>query len=191
MSDKYGLTADGGLEQLDEAVAQMQAEQPAPLGVAYSALRGMYRVQIENKDGSLAGDSGWYENQITNLGVNDYLAQLVGNMAGSKQITHVALGTGTEPGAAATSLNGELDQTSSRAGVTAATSANSMKLRLTATFASQSSFVSTTMSIKNIGLFHQSAVTAGTLFAGNTYATSTVATNQNVNVTYDVDFSTS
>lgn len=185
------LTSDGGLDQLDAAIEESKAEAPAPLAVAYAALRGMYRVQIANGDGSLAGDSGWHKNQIVNLGVNDYLAQLMGDMAGSKQITHVALGTGTEPGAAATSLNGELDETSSRAGVTAATSSNSMKLRLTATFASQSSFVSTTMSIKNIGLFHQSNVTAGTIFAGNTYATSTVATNQNVNVTYDVDFSTS
>lgn len=154
-------------------------------------LRGFYRVHIEDPDGSIVGDSGWHENQVVNLGVNDYLAQLLGNMAGSKQVTHVALGTGTAPGAAATTLDGELDQTSSRAGVTAATSATSMKARFTATFASQSSFVSATMSIANIGLFHQSNVTAGTLMAGNTYASSTCATNQNVNVTYDIDFSTS
>lgn len=157
------------------------------------SLRGVYRVQIVNphEGGRVVGDSGWHTNQVVNLGVNDYLAQLLGDMAGSKQITHVALGTGTVPGAAATGLDGELDETSSRAGVTAATSSNSMKARFTATFNSASSFTSTTVSIKNIGLFHQSNVTAGTLFAGATFATSTVATNQQVNVTYDVDFTTS
>lgn len=154
-------------------------------------LRGFYRVQIENEDGSLAGDSGWRKNQIVNLGVNDYVCQLLGNMAGSKQVTHAALGTGTEPGAAATSLEGELDETSSRAAVTAATSNTSFKARFTATFASGNSFVSTTMTLKNIALFNTSEVTTGTLFCGNTYATSTCATNQNVNVTYDIDMSTS
>ena len=153
-------------------------------------LRGFYRVQITDPDGTVAGDSGWHENQITNLGVNDYVCQLLGDMAGSKQITHAALGTGTAPGAAATTLDGELDQTSSRAAVTAATSNTSFKARFTATFASANSFVSTTMTIKNIGLFHQSNVTAGTLFCGNTYATSTCATNQAVNITYDIDMST-
>jgi hypothetical protein len=129
------------------------------------------------------------ENQIVNLGFNDYLCQLLGNMAGSKQISHAALGTGTEPGAAATGLEGELTEISSRAGVTAATSNTSKRVRFTATFASQSSFVSTTMTLKNIALFNTSTRTTGTLFCGNTYATSTCATNQNVNATYDIDFS--
>jgi hypothetical protein len=153
-------------------------------------MRGFYRLQIVDPDGTVTGDSGWHENQIVNLGVNDYLCQLLGAMAGSKQITHAALGTGTAPGAAATGLAGELDQTSSRAAVTAATSSSSMRARFTATFASGNSFVTTTMTLQNIGLFNQSNVTAGTLFAGNTYATSTCAVNQNVNVTYDIDFST-
>lgn len=156
------------------------------------ALRGFSRVQIKNPDGSIHGDSGLVgPNQIVNLGVNNYLAQLLGNMAGSRQVTHVSLGTGTAPAAADTTLEGELDETSSRAAVTAATSSNSMRARFTATFASQSSFVSTTMTLKNIGLFYTSTTTAGSIFAGNTYATSTCATNQNVNVTYDIDFSTS
>lgn len=154
-------------------------------------IKGCYRLHIVDPDGTIAGDSGWIENQVVNLGVNDYLCQLLGAMAGSKQITHVALGTGTAPGAAATSLEGELEETSSRAAVTAATSSSSMKARFTATFNSASSFTSATVSLKNIGLFNTSAATTGTLFAGNTYATSTCATNQSVNVTYDIDFSTS
>jgi hypothetical protein len=150
--------------------------------------RGFFRVQI-TEDGEVVGDSGWHENQVVNLGFNQYLALSLLGDGSAKSVTHVALGTGTEPGAAATSLEGELDETSSRAAVTTATSSSSKRARFTATFASNSSFVSTTMTLKNIGLFNTSAATTGTIFAGNTFATSTCATNQAVNVTYDVDFS--
>ncbi len=156
-------------------------------------MRGFYRLNIcaPNDPDTIVGDSGWIENQVTNLGVNDYLAQLLGNMAGSKQVTHMALGTGTAPGAAATALEGELDSTSSRAAVTAATSSNSFKARFTATFNSANSFASATVTLRNVGLFNTSTQNSGTVMCGNTYATSTCATNQNVNATYDIDFSTS
>jgi len=154
-----------------------------------TAVRGMYRLQIVDPDGTIAGDSGWHENQVVNLGFNQYLALSLCGNAGSKKVTHVALGTGTEPGAAATSLDGELTEVSSRAAVTTATSSTSKRARFTGTFASASSFVSTTMTLRNIGLFNTSTRTTGTIFAGNTYATSTCASNQAVNVTYDIDFS--
>jgi len=148
----------------------------------------MFRLRIMNEDGTIAGESLWHDNTIVNDGYNDYLCRLLGNTTSSKQITHMALGTGTAPGAAATSLEGELDSTSSRAAVSVATSSSSKTVRFTATFSSASSFASATVTLKNIGLFHQSNVTAGTIFAGNTYATSTCATNQNVNATYDIVF---
>jgi len=146
-------------------------------------VRGFYRVQIE-EGGKIVGDSSWKENQVVNLGFNDFLCQLLGDMGGSKQISHAALGTGTAPGAADTTLAGEV---AVRTGVTAATSSTSKKLRFTATFSSAGNFVTTTMALQNIGLFN--SLTVGALFAGNTYATSNCATNQNVNVTYDIDFS--
>lgn len=152
-------------------------------------VRGFFRMQI-TEDGKVVGDSGWHKNEVVNLGFNQYLALSLMGAGAAKSVSHVALGTGTEPGAAATSLEGELQETSSRAAVTTATSASSKRARFTATFASQSSFVSTTMTLKNIGLFNTSQTTTGTIFSGNTYATSTCASNQNVNVTYDIDFST-
>ncbi|NIP54134.1 MAG: hypothetical protein GWO26_19535, partial [Phycisphaerae bacterium] len=167
--NNWGLTSDGDLDQLDRATDAIKA-------------RGFYRVQIE-EDGKIVGDSGWHENQVVNLGFNQYLVLSLMGDGSAKNVTHVALGTGTEPGAAATSLEGELEQTSSRAAVTTATSSSSKRARFTATFASNSSFVSTTMTLKNIGLFNTSAATTGTIFSGNTYATSTCATNQNVNIT--------
>ncbi len=147
-------------------------------------IRGFYRVAIENPDGSMHGDSGWHENQVTNDGFNNYLAKLLGAISGSSQIGYVGLGTGTVPGATATTLHGEVE---ARTAVTAATSSSSKAVRFTATFASAGSFVTATVSLQNIGLFATDS--GGTLFAGNTYATSTCATNQAVNVTYDITFS--
>jgi hypothetical protein len=144
-------------------------------------LRGFYRVNITD-DEQVVGDSGWFENQITNEGVRDYLARLLGALAGSKQVSHAALGTGGAPASNATTLTGEVEV---RAAVTAATS-GSTAVQFTATFSSANSFVTDTRNISNIGLFNTSA--GGTLFAGNTYASSSVATNQNVNVTYTITF---
>ena len=146
-------------------------------------IRGFYRVQID-EDGEIVGDSGWHENQVTELGFNKYLVSALGSIAGSLYVSHMALGTGSIPGAAATTLEGEV---ASRAAVTAATSSSSKTLRLTATFASSDAFVTASSNIANIALVN--SVANGTIFAGNTYASSTVATNQNVNATYDVVFS--
>ncbi len=145
-------------------------------------VRGFFRVAIE-EDGKIVGDSGYVENQITNEGKRNYLARTLGALAGSLQVSHVALGTGTVPAAADTSLQGEVVL---RTTVTAATS-GSTAVQFTATFSSANSFVTDTRNISNIGLFNSSST--GTLFAGNTYASSSCATNQSVNVTYVVSFS--
>ena len=151
-------------------------------------LHGFYRVQLE-QDGAIVGDSGLLHNQVTNEGTRDYLCRLLGGLANSKQVSHAALGTGGAPNATATTLPGEIDHSStSRAAVTAATSGSSA-VQFTATFASSQSFMSATANISNIGLFQQSNTTTATLFAGKTFASSSCATNQNVNVTYTISFS--
>lgn len=149
-------------------------------------VKGMFRLQIE-ENGKIVGDSGWKRNQVTNLGFNQYLVQSLGSvtLGAGKSVTHMAIGTGTVPGASATSLDGEQ---SVREAVTAATSSDSKTVRFTATFASSDNFVTATKTIQNIGLFNTSTAASGTLFAGKTYATSACATNQNVNATYDIIF---
>jgi len=149
-------------------------------------VKGMFRLQIVDADGTIAGDSGWHENQVVNLGFNQYLVSTLGGIAGSKVITHAALGSGGAPAAADTTLAGEVEV---RAAITAATSSASKTLRCTATFASSDSFVTNTQNISNIALAQTSTQGAATIFAGNTYASSSCATNQNVNVTYDIIFS--
>lgn len=146
-------------------------------------VKGSYRLFIA-EDGEIIGDSGWLENQVTNDGFDQFLAKALGAIAGSKQVSHMALGTGGAPAAAATSLTGEVVK---RAAVTAASSSSSKAVRFTATFDSAASFVTDTRNISNVGLFNSSAT--GTLFAGNTFASSSVATNQSVYATYDITFS--
>jgi hypothetical protein len=152
-------------------------------------LKGFYQVQIEDgPTGKIVGDSGVVPNTVTNDGKLGYLVKSLGSLAGSSYISYAGIGEGTAPGAAATSLESEITGTNAivqRASVTAASS-GSTALQLTGTFSSASSFVTDTESIKNIGLFASS--TAGTIFAGASYATSSCATNQNVNFTYTITF---
>lgn len=147
-------------------------------------VRGFYRVQIVDAEtGDVQGDSYWNENQVTNLGFNQYLVSALGSIAGSKYVSHVGLGTGGAPAASDTSLSGEVG---TRQGVTAATSSSSKTARFTATFAAGWHTSASAHNISNIGLFNSSS--GGTLFAGNTYASSSCASNQAVNVTYDITF---
>ncbi len=155
-------------------------------------VHGFFHVQIvENKDGQgvVKGDSGWRRNQVTNLGFDQFLCQTLAGAAGSKTVSHVALGTGTVPAAADTNLNGELAHATSDRKTLSTSTIASKTIQFTAAFNSSDSFLTATANISNIGLFNTSAVTSGTMFAGNSYASSAVATNQNVNVTYQIRFS--
>lgn len=154
-------------------------------------VRGFYRLHIvENgPDGKprIVGDSGWLENQITNLGFNQYLCQLLANMAGSRQVSHAAIGTGTAPGAAATALDGEItDAAGMRCAVTPSTVAGSKGVLFAFTLASN--VITTVKTIQNVGLFYTSTTSVGQIFAGNTYATSQLQTNQAVNGSYQINF---
>ena len=144
-------------------------------------VRGFFRVQIEDEQDGIVGDSGWQENVITNLGFLNVVNQLGTSLTGSKH-SHLALGSGGAPATNATSLGGEVEV---RAALTAASS-GSTALQMTATFASAASFVTNTQNISNIGVFGTS--TGGTLLSGNTYASSSCATNQAVNATYTWTF---
>lgn len=151
-------------------------------------IHGFSRVQIE-EDGKIVGDSGWTgPNQITNLGFQEYLVHALMSTASHEFVGFIALGSGSEPGAADTSLAGEVVLRSTAITPSVVSSKTAQFL---ATFNSGMSFVTDTQNLSNIGLFHLSSQGAGTIFAGNTYASSSCATNQSVNVTYQIRFSTS
>ena len=150
-------------------------------------IHGFTRVQIE-ENGKIIGDSGFVgPNQIVNDGFLEYLCHTIGASAGSKQVGFVALGTGTAPGATATGLDGEIMSSTQRKAVTYA-AVGSTTAQFTATFASSDSFLSASANLSNIGLFNATTTNA-TIFAGNTFASSSCNTNQNVNVTYQIRFS--
>ena len=145
-------------------------------------VRGFSHVQIMDGD-KIVGDSGWNENTVTNLGFNQFLVSALGSIAGSKYVSHVGLGSGAGPAAGDTALGSEVG---TRQGVTAATSSGSKTARFTATFAAGWHSSAAAFNISSIGLFN--SLSGGTLFSGNTYASSSCASNQAVNTTYDIIF---
>ena len=149
-------------------------------------LRGFYRLKLgEEKNGKteIVGDSGWHENQVTNLGFQNYVCALIGGIAGSKQVGAVVIGTGGAPATGDTSLAGE----TKRQSVGNATVA-SRTMRATAAIAS-GDHPGGTPNISNIALIETTA-SGGTIMCGNTYASSTWNSNQGLSATYELRFAT-
>lgn len=144
------------------------------------SVKGFARLQI-TEGGKIVGDSGWKRNTVVNLGFQDYIVGAIGAIAGSKQVSYMAIGTGAAPAAGDTSLSGETG-----ARVTTSNSAVSSKtLQCTAQFAG--SDMGGTCTIQNVALVNTSS--GGTILCGTTYSTSQWASNQNVNATYQLRFS--
>lgn len=156
------------------------------------SVKGFYRLQIVEADPitgkpRIVGRTGWRKNQVVNLGFDQYLCQTLAGMAGSKTVSHAAIGTGTAPGAAATSLDGELtDAAGCRCAVTPTTIASKT---VQFAFTLPSNTITANRTIQNVGLFNTSTTSVGTLMAGNTYTTSQLQTNQAVNGSYQIRFS--
>ena len=143
-------------------------------------VKGFARVQLE-KDGRIVGDSGWRKNTVVNLGFQYYIVGSIGGVGSSKQVSYMAIGTGTAPAAGDTSLAGE---TGARV-TTTNSQVSSKTLQCTAQFAG--SDMGSTCTIQNVALIDTSS--GGTILCGTTYATSQWASNQNVNATYQLRFS--
>lgn len=147
--------------------------------------KGFFRLKTVNPDGSVDGDTGWRQNQIVNNGYNFFLQFLLAGSAGSLRPSHAAIGTGTVPGSAATTLPGELTEAAARCSLTTGTSGSKTVVY---TFTLASGIISAQSTIQNVGLFSGSTAGGGTMMAGNTYATSALATNQAINGTYNIVF---
>ena len=149
-------------------------------------LHGFYRVAIVNEDGMVAGDTGVLHNLIVSGGLTNYLTYVFASSAGSSQIGMAALGSGNTlivtnstiiPGVTAT----DLYKTVSKTFITRAASSDGDTARFLATWVSGTRTA-------NIGAVGLVATTGVNFFCGGTYATSSVASNQAVNLTYDVVF---
>lgn len=154
-------------------------------------VRGFFRLRIvEERNGRtvIVGKTPWTPNLVTNVGFQFGFGSCIGGVAGSSQITYAALGTGTAPAVTDTSLNGEItDVAGARMAVTPTTIA-SKTVQFAATLAS--GVYTANKTIQNIGLFQTSTTAAGQLYAGNTYATSQLQTNQSVLVSYQLRMAT-
>jgi len=60
------------------------------------ALKGFFRLQL-TENGKVVGDSGWNKNQVTDLGIQQYILKLVIYRSGAKFIQFMALGAGSAP----------------------------------------------------------------------------------------------
>ena len=151
-------------------------------------VKGFFRLNIMSADYPtvVVGDSGWRRNQITNLGYNNFICGAMGQLTGSSNVGYMSLGSGGTVAAVDTTLGGEISNTKRQA-VTAASSSTSKAAVFTATFSSSNSFLAGSSNLSNMGLFANTS-SGATMCAGNTYASSACATNQNINCTYVISF---
>lgn len=145
-------------------------------------IKGFFRVQIvDKKTRKVVGDSGLLENQITNYGMANCFLACPAKLSGSLQIDGARLGSGTNPASTAVVLDGSHTAYYSTLG----TGLNgSTQVQFTQSYDGTLGAVT----IANVGLY---ATNTGSLIAGKTYGSSAVATTQDVNLTYYLNYSTS
>lgn len=150
------------------------------------SMRGFFRIQA-TENGKVVGDSGWRENQVLNLGIEQYIVTWVVTGSGGKAVTHMAIGTGGAPASADTTLAGQV--TDGKRAAVSTSIVSSRTAQFTAAFNSSDSFLTATANISNVGLVNTSATNLGTFLCGAAFASSAIATNNNLNITYQVRFS--
>lgn len=162
------------------------------------------RVTISNPDGTLVGDSGMVgPNMITNLGIQQYLtAGIVGTLAGNStlNVQYMALGSTDAtanasnciPASNATGFVCEIAGSTKRHSITSAVLSSRANVASSATqwiygtFATTSSFLTGAgVVLGGVALFASSGG-GGQIFCGNTFVGSACASNQAVNVTYQI-----
>jgi len=152
--------------------------------------KGFFDLEIVNPDGTIAGKVERAPNLVTRHGFQ-HICLLVGTNLTGTQFSHLNVGEGAAPATNATSLPSEVSGTNGvvvRQVATAATQAGSVTLRFTGTMSSANSFVTATEDISNVGIFNHSD--GSSCVAGAAFTSSSCATNQNINITYDLVFET-
>ena len=147
-------------------------------------LKGCIRVKLgEEVDGKqqVVGDSGWCDNMIVNLGVQDYLIDWLGAGSGGKAADTIIIGTGTAPASNATSLEGTTVQSAGNSSIVA-----SRTFQITNSWAS-GDHPGGTPNIRNAALADQ-GTGSYTIFCGGTYTASAWNSNQALSITYQVQF---
>jgi hypothetical protein len=146
-------------------------------------VRGFARAQIKDKKGKIVGDSGWCQNTVTNYGLNNACAGCAIAATGSTPVRSAVLATQTDAvNVTHISMIGVENQVEALTPSTVATGT----ARVTGSFAGANN--SATLTIGAIGL-HLSSNSATDLIAGVLFTTSQMATNQDLDFTYELRFS--
>ena len=160
-----------------------KATQKVP--TASIGMHGFYRVNVVDPDGKVVGDSGYKHNLISTSGLSNFLTQTFLRSAGSSAVSRAAIGTGGAIASGDSSLAGQLNTslfiTLGQQSTVRAASTDGDTARFLGTWASGTA----TTKIGNVGLY---MTTSGSIFCGGSFATSSVASNQAILLTYDVVF---
>lgn len=145
----------------------------------FVGVKGFARLQIiDQKSKKIVGDSGWFENQITNYGMNSCIvAGPIG--AASVQAAQLMLGSGSDPASDAVALPDSL--TKFFTAFAQSSVIDSLTARMTASMSGTDA-----VTLSNIGVFN---AYSDTLLAGKTFASSAMATTQSVNCSYEWRYS--
>jgi hypothetical protein len=145
-------------------------------------VRGFFRAQLKDADGKIIGDTGRVRNTITNIGLNGIAGSAIG-ATGSKQGLSACLATqSTAVNATQISLVGVENAVVDLTPSTVATGT----ARNTGSFAGSDN--SATLTIGSIGI-HSNTNSGTDMMSGQTFTTSQMATNQNLDFTYEWQFS--
>jgi hypothetical protein len=145
------------------------------------AIKGFFRLQIrDKKTGRIVGDTGYIPNQITNYGMANCFVGGPAGAANTVQIVGAMLGSGTAPASNATQLN--LLNTDYYSTVGEAIN-GSTQAAFTQTFDGTLGAAT----FKNVGLL---AASDGSLICGQTFASSALATTQDIALTYNINYGT-
>lgn len=152
-------------------------------------LKGFARVKVA-ENGKIVGDSGWFQNLITDYGLDDCIGQGIVAAGGHVPVSAVALGQGSEPASnhGTLALDGEIEASTKRevhSGIPVS-DVNGVTVQFLATFGSDDR--AATYDIANIGLMSNTSGTG--MMAGQTYDSTKVDTNQDVYASYEWQFAT-
>ena len=143
-------------------------------------VRGFLRTQIVNKDGSIAGDSGWLKNTVVDAGLIQ-LSNLI--TAAGNPIGYAGIATQTD---AMDVTQVDLVGPENVYEAITASQYGTATSNFTCSFAGTNN--SDTINLGAAGLFISNG--GGDLFAGQTFASSTMSTAQDFKLTYEIRFAT-
>ncbi|MGD8499100.1 MAG: hypothetical protein PVJ86_00540 [Phycisphaerales bacterium] len=146
-------------------------------------VKGFFRLQIVDKaTKKIMGDSGYLENQITNYGLESCIVALPFKCANSIQCSGILLGSGTGVASDGTNLQNSLE--SYWSAFAQSTVSDSLTARATVSFDGTRGAAT----LQEIGV---KAVSTDTVIAAKSFASSAITTDQDVNCTYELRYSTS